>query len=96
MLAEHLGIAAVEDLRDFTYGEGASVRRTATLAPLVLDAAGKGDELAIAIADRAAGDLARLLDVGSALALGRTELYSGGAEKTSILAAAMAACLRPP
>jgi N-acetylmuramic acid 6-phosphate etherase len=61
IFTSHLGIAAVEDLRDFTYGEGASVRRTATLAPLVLAAAEESDEVATAIADRAAGDLARLV-----------------------------------
>jgi N-acetylmuramic acid 6-phosphate etherase len=61
IFTQHLGIAAVEDLRDFTYGEGAGVRRTATLAPLVLAAVEDGDEVAISITDRAAADLARLV-----------------------------------
>jgi len=68
MLA-HLRLSAPEDLVAWTYGQAFHWQRFAALAPLVSEAAGEGDAVALAILGRAAQHLA---DSALAVAIGWT------------------------
>jgi len=56
-LLQHLGLTAPSELIRKVYGEGMDRSALAALAPLVLDAAAAGDQVAHAIATRAASGL---------------------------------------
>jgi N-acetylglucosamine kinase-like BadF-type ATPase len=63
MVREHFGLQSDLDLCAAIYGDGRAGRsHIATLAPLVTRAAAAGDAQAIAIFQRAAGELARIVD----------------------------------
>ncbi len=60
-LAQNLHAASIDDVHDAIYGEDDPVRTLAALAPLVIEAASRGDRVATRIVQGAALDLAEMV-----------------------------------